>query len=279
VSFAEAPYGELVQSTMRIMTWNVWGRFGPWQERAAALSRVLRDTEPDVVLLQECWIDESGGDQTAVLAAELGLHHCSGGGELLFGTWGLGNGLLSRWPITDAHCESLPALDPSGWGGIALRAVIDGPRGPILAYSVGLDWPPHASPARQHALGHLADLIMVEQQTTKAPLVVAGDFNAGPDSDEIRMLVGLREPARPGFVLFDAWDAAPEDAGTGATWSRANPWAGPTLLPDRRIDYIFTGWPRRGGVGSVVTAGRAGTLPVGGILASDHYAVYADIRY
>jgi hypothetical protein len=102
------------------------GRFGPWQERAAALSRVLRDTEPDVVLLQECWIDESGGDQTAVLAAELGLHHCSGGGELLFGTWGLGNGLLSRWPITDARCESLPALDPSGWGGIALRAVIDG---------------------------------------------------------------------------------------------------------------------------------------------------------
>ena len=102
---------------------------------------------------------------------------------------------------------------------------------------------------------------------------------AGPDSDEIRMLVGLREPARPGFVLFDAWDAAVDGAGTGTTWSRSNPWAGPTLFPDRRIDYIFTGWPRRGGVGSVVTAGRAGIEPISGVVASDHYAVYADIRY
>jgi hypothetical protein len=36
---------------------------------------------------------------------------------------------------------------------------------------------------------------------------------------------------------------------------RANLWTVPTLLPDRRIDYLLTGWPRRGGVGSAVASG------------------------
>ncbi len=26
------PYGELITTTLRVLTWNVWGRFGPWQE-------------------------------------------------------------------------------------------------------------------------------------------------------------------------------------------------------------------------------------------------------
>lgn len=35
------PYGERIATTLRVMTWNVWGRFGPWQEREAALIRTL----------------------------------------------------------------------------------------------------------------------------------------------------------------------------------------------------------------------------------------------
>ena len=104
--------------------------------------------------------------------------------------------------------HELPARPPAEWGGIVQRAVIDGPRRPILVYNVALDWPPHASAARQHALRHLAGVIADDPLCSKAPLVVAGDFNAAPDSDEIRMLVGAREAVRPGFVLFDAWDAA-----------------------------------------------------------------------
>jgi endonuclease/exonuclease/phosphatase family metal-dependent hydrolase len=195
----EAPYGDLVDTTVRVMTWNVWAR-----------------------------------------------------------------------------CDHLPTLGSSGWGGLVVRAVVDGPRGPILAYCVALDWPPHASAVRMHALRHLAGVIHDDVRATKAAVVVAGDFNAGPDSDEMRMLVGLREPARPGFVLFDAWDHA---SGSGATWARSNPWAAPTLLPERRIDYVLTGWPRRGGVGSATVAGLAGTEPIAGLVPSDHYAVYADLRY
>jgi endonuclease/exonuclease/phosphatase family metal-dependent hydrolase len=106
---------------------------------------------------------------------------------------------------------------------------------------------------------------------------VAGDLNAPPDSDEVRMLTGRTAPARPGFVLFDAWEAA--GGGSGATWARTNPWAASSLLPDRRIDYVFVGWPRRGGRGSVVRAWLAGTDAISGVVPSDHYAVVADLRY
>ena len=67
--------------------------------------------------------------------------------------------------------------------------------------------------------------------------------------------------------------------GDGSTWSRSNPWAAPALLPTRRIDYLFVGWPRRGGVGSVVSAELIGTDPVDGVVASDHYGLLATVRY
>ena len=159
MSFSEAPYGTLLETTFRVQTWNVWGRFGPWQERQRGIVRTMRDLAPDVVLLQESWIDDAGGDQATVLSAELGLVSAVDGGELLFGEWGLCSAVLSRWPISGNAVHRLPALPPSEWGGIAQRAVIDGPRGPILVYNVALDWPPHASAARQHSLRALADLI------------------------------------------------------------------------------------------------------------------------
>jgi endonuclease/exonuclease/phosphatase family metal-dependent hydrolase len=278
VTFAEAPYGALVDTTIRVAPWNVWGRFGPWRQRRAGLVRALREAAPDVVLLQECWFDDTGADQAVEFAAELGYASSFGGGTLLFGDWGLGNAVLSRWRINEAQFHQLPALPPANWGGLAQRVVIDGPRRAILVYNVALDWPPQASSARQHALRALAATIIADPLYATAPLVVAGDFNAGPDSDEIRMLVGRRETACPGFVLFDAWDAA-GDGGAAPTWSRANPWVAPNLLPDQRIDYIFTGWPRRGGVGSATTCLLIGTDPHQGLLPSDHYAVVADLRH
>jgi endonuclease/exonuclease/phosphatase family metal-dependent hydrolase len=50
-------------------------------------------------------------------------------------------------------------------------------------------------------------------------------------------------------------------------------------LPDRRIDYVLLGRPRRGGAAHVVRCALAGTEPVAGVVPSDHYAVFADLRY
>ena len=34
MSFSQyEPYGPVVETTMRIVTWNVWGRYGRWAQR------------------------------------------------------------------------------------------------------------------------------------------------------------------------------------------------------------------------------------------------------
>ena len=40
----------------RMMTWNVWWRFGPcWRNREPGLVHTLREADSDVVALQEVW--------------------------------------------------------------------------------------------------------------------------------------------------------------------------------------------------------------------------------
>ena len=41
---------------LRVMTWNVWWRFGPrWQDRQPGLLATIERFAPDVVALQEVW--------------------------------------------------------------------------------------------------------------------------------------------------------------------------------------------------------------------------------
>ncbi len=270
------PYGELITTTVRVLTWNAWGRFGPWEARETALIRTLEALQPDVIALQECWLDRGGGTQAARLAKELGYHAAYGGGTFLAEDWATGSGLLSRWPIERHEYREFPAPAPNVWGGSALFGRITGPRGSLSAFSVALDWPPHASAARQASVRQLVAFVL-EVAGPAFPTIICGDFNAPPDADELRMLTGRAATAAPGFALFDAWEMA--GAGSGHTWARSNPWTVPVLLPDRRIDYVLVGRPRRGGAGHVVRCSLAGTEPVAGVVPSDHFAVFADLRY
>ena len=187
------PYGDLIPTTLRVLTWNVWGRFGPWQEREAALIGTLKALEPDVVALQEAWCDREGEDQAARLAKALGYHGAYGGGTFLAEDWGTGSGLLSRWPIEHTRVSRVPRLRPGPMGGSALFGRIAGPRGMLSAFSVALDWPPHASAVRQASVRHLVSFVH-EVAGPAFPTVICGDFNAPPDSDELRMLTGAPTP-------------------------------------------------------------------------------------
>ena len=60
---------------MRVVTWNVWWRFGDWKRRQAAILRTLEDLEPDIVCLQEVWSAETGEDQVNHFATQLGMYH------------------------------------------------------------------------------------------------------------------------------------------------------------------------------------------------------------
>lgn len=89
--------------------------------------------------------------------------------------------------------------------------------------------------------------------------VIMGDLNAEPDSPEIALLGGFT----------DAWARA-GDGGAGETFSRTNDYARAGGAPSRRIDYIFT-------AGVPVRAALAFQRPSGGVWASDHFGLVADI--
>jgi endonuclease/exonuclease/phosphatase family metal-dependent hydrolase len=265
------PYGPLLETRLRLVTWNVWARHGPWERRQDAIAATLSAAEPDVVVLAEAW-SAPDADQAASLAARIGLgHHCFAGGGAEDGIRS-GAAVVARWPITEHEVRSLDA--GTGRLGSVLRAEIAGPRGPVRVFAVMLDWPPHYSHVRQAQVRELADYVGGFDRT--APTAVCGDFNAPPDSDEIRMLTGLTAGCR--VAWRDAWETA-DPADPGNTWSNANPWAAPMLLRAGRIDYVFAGPFGPGGRGQPVAARVVGREPVDGVVASDHYGVLAELRY
>ncbi|MBO2453331.1 endonuclease/exonuclease/phosphatase family protein [Actinomadura barringtoniae] len=274
----EQPYGPLIETTVRVATWNVWGRFGPWREREPAILAELKAASPDLLVVTEAWENDEDS-QADRLGEVLGLPHSTFSGVPdADSTDGSMDGLaiLSRWPLTQTGEQRLG--DQDGWdSGRAIFARADGPRGPIQVFGVGLGWKMGHSAQRQ---GQVRDLGAYVRKIgdTSAPVIVCGDFNAPPDSDEIRMLTGRTAVAAPGLVFYDAWEVA-GDGTPGYTFATGNPWARPVLWPDRRIDYVFSAWPRAGGAGHPVHCGLLGTREVGGIVPSDHYGVVADLRY
>jgi endonuclease/exonuclease/phosphatase family metal-dependent hydrolase len=47
------PYGTLVTTRVRVVTWNLWWRLGDWEPRAEAIALTLEELRPDLVCLQE----------------------------------------------------------------------------------------------------------------------------------------------------------------------------------------------------------------------------------
>ncbi len=271
-----APYGPLVESTVRVATWNVWGRYGrDWRARQDALEDVLAEASPDVICLVESW---RAGETTQPgrIAERLSLpYHCFVG-DWEQEDWVSGVGLVCRWPMSEPKRRLLRS-DAGAGEGVAVHVTVDGDRGPIQLFAVTLDYPLHASATRQGQVRQLVQFIQ-EVASRRDPVIVCGDFNAGPDSDEIRMLTGRSAAASPGMVFYDSWELG-GDGSPGYTWSNRNPLAAIGLYPDRRFDYVLSAWPRRGGAGHPLHCALLGVRPPGDPQISDHYGLVAELRY
>lgn len=257
------------------MTWNLWWQFGPWKDRQPAIGAELERVDPDVALLQEVWSDEAG-DQAVILAERLGLNvvrtTAADGGPQKFG-----NAILSRWPIEWSEMVRLPAVDDKPSHRTVLAASIRTPAGSQLFAVTHLAWQYDAGPLRVRQLQAVVDLVARFQPEDQQapPAVVAGDFNAVPDSDEIRRLTGLAAPYDAGLIFTDCWAAVGD--GPGFTWTRDNPHSVDALWPRRRLDYVFVTWPRPKPLGNPLSARLAGTDASTGIVPSDHYAVVVEL--
>jgi endonuclease/exonuclease/phosphatase family metal-dependent hydrolase len=268
------PFGELITTTLRLVTWNLWWRFGPWEARQPAIAATLAELQPDLVGLQEVW-SVGRTNQAALLAEQLGFHHAYAtrftGEDIQFG-----NAVLSRWPITAFEPRPLPAPPDQDEMRTVLRADIDGPRGPIELFTTHLHWRFDHGHIRQEQVRAITAFIQ-ETAPRTYPALLCGDFNATPDADEIRMLTGRAAVPDPPLVFHDAWEVAGD--GPGYTWSNQNPYAAKDLEPNRRIDYVFAGWPKAGGAGHVTSCRVVGTEPIDGVVPSDHYGLVAELRY
>ena len=230
---------------------------------------------PDVVCLVESW-SAPEAVQPDLIARRLGFEHSLFEGDWPQEDWVSGIGVASRWPINSYERRSLGGEDGAGVGEVLFARIV-GDRGPIQLFVVMLDYPLHASAVRQAQVRELAGFILESTQLVQ-PVIVCGDFNAGADSDEIRMLTGRSTTAVPGLVFYDAWELA-GDGTPGYTWSNRNPLAAVAMYPDRRFDYVLSAWPRRGAVGHPLHCELLGVVPADQPQLSDHYGVLADLRY
>jgi endonuclease/exonuclease/phosphatase family metal-dependent hydrolase len=261
------------------MTWNLWWRFGPWERRQDAILAVLREQQPDVVCLQETWSTD-GEDQAAVLAEGLG-YHAAVGEAPRFDGMGFANSVISRWPVEVVDSVPLPRPDgrPGHRRAVAVR--VDTPWGEWPFVTTHVDHRFDASDARECQLVRVLELVadLRGDPERDLPVVVGGDLNATPDSDEIRLVTGRRQAPVRGLVLNDLWEQAGD--GPGHTWTRDNPYSADTAWPRRRLDYLMVSWPRPKPVGNAERAWLAGDGPVDvdgeAIWPSDHAAVVADL--
>jgi endonuclease/exonuclease/phosphatase family metal-dependent hydrolase len=268
-----SPYGELVESRVRVLSWNLWGRFGPWERRQPAIVSTVVGLDPDVACLQEVW-SEGEESMAGLIADRLGAEHVHCFDDE--GPVHSGNAIVSRWPILRTAWRPLPTGGEPDERRTMLFAEIDGPRGPIQVFCTHLNWRFDHSAVRQEQVRSIGAFVQ-EFRPRDYPPVLCGDMNAAPDSDEIRMLTGRTGVVSANLVFHDAWEVAGH--GPGMSWSNENPYAAVVIEPSRRIDYVFAGWPRQGGRGHVVRAEVVGTEPVDDVVPSDHYGVLAELRY
>lgn len=272
------------------MTWNLWWRFGGWEQRRKAIAATLEEERPDVLGLQEVWAsaDPAGENFAASLADRLGMHwvwsrspvqdrwHGRNGGDTGVD---VGIAVLSRYPILESAERRLPAGEFPDDGKTVLHALVEAPGGPLPFFTTHLNSGLDESAVRCAQVREIGAFIRERAPGGGHPPVLTGDFNAEPDFDEMRLIGGYKTaPAAPGLILLDAWRSADpalpqgtwdirRDADDGVTFG-----TGPAC-----VDYILAGVPGADGRGRIRSARRAADRPVDGVMPSDHAAVVAEL--
>jgi endonuclease/exonuclease/phosphatase family metal-dependent hydrolase len=197
---------------LRVLTYNI--RHGLGSDGRQDLSQilpVLKESHADIICLQE--VDKgllrSGfANQSAWLGSHLGFqtaYECNFGLPLA----GMGNAILSRWPIYSTWNKKLPSAgEPRG----LLCVQIDHPEGGKLAIFC-THWGLSEAQRMEQA-----QVCAGQMNATGMPCVLCGDLNAIPDSTEVMLL--MREA--------ELKDAGPADSPTY-----------PADQPESKIDYIF----------------------------------------
>ena len=260
---------------LRLLTINIWNRQGPWDKRLALLRAGVRALDPDIVGLQEVLnMPQAGPDQAENIAEGLGYHVAYGPASFIGGSClSMGNAILSRWPIAAREHWELPHEGDDGR--CLLHARVDSPHGAIPVFVTHLSWQFHLGHAREQQVRLINDRVHEKLDDAMLPAVLMGDFNAEPDSDEIRFLRGLTSLGGRSTYWADCFGLCGE--GRGDTFTRTNGYSTLQREPPRRLDYIFVRGPDRNLRGEPLAARVVLDKPEGDVWPSDHYGVYAEV--
>lgn len=189
-------------------------------------------------------------------------------------------GIFSKTPLVDYAGAPMQ-------NGVIYASTLVGER-MVNVFSAHFAWGPYAEYTRLIQADFIErTAIRLEAQHKSSLSILGGDLNAEPNSRTIRYLSGLDfgPDGRSSTRWTDAWEAAGEPTNeftsqhSTNTFGRNTAFASnvlfPGMLPDRRIDYLFTrGW-NYGKIGSPVTFGYI--AHPADVELSDHNGIYSEI--
>ena len=264
---------------LRILTLNTW-YVPPLEDRTREIAAWIDAVNPHIACLQEVRKAADGESLADCLAEQ-----CTGEWSVAYGgrldSDGLlaGNAVMSRWSVEASEMYELECADRRPKSMLYVRT------GGFDVFCVHLTVNPKGAAVREAQVLFIDDIISSQSvEQSLAPPILAGDFNAPPESSAIRFLCGDLGLSERGTFYQDAWAVSGD--GPGITWDHRNPHTTSAYLFDGRIDYIFVGVPKApvdGGEnlnirsGQVLGAYMACDVALTGTYASDHYGVVADI--
>lgn len=251
---------------LTVLTLNTWNREAEYAKRESLIRSWIEVLNPDLIGFQEVE-REQANDILHEMDYEF---EWDGHGES-------GMCIGAKWPINEFTKHDLPGIEPGSIGGIVLTCRVSTPVGTIPFANATTYFPMmHDGWKREQQMPQLLECVKSIRVKQGFPVVLVGDFNAEPESGEIRFLKGLQSIAGTSAYFGDAWERG-GDGTMGETWTRRNRYSGALGLPDRRIDYVFIGSPAVLGPGRVRDCRVVCDVSVDDIWPSDHFGVFAEL--
>ena len=261
-------------ASLRVLTMNVLGPANPdWERRSALLAHTLRRLDADVVALQE--VPVAGGTVEDLLGPGWSVTAFSRAADD-----GVGGVLATRAPhrvVEEVDQRCTDRAREFAWCA-TLVVEVDSPVGRTLVAHHKPSWQFGYEVEREQQA--LAAARTLERLAGAAEhVVVLGDQDATPDAASMQFWRGRRSLDGVSVCYQDAWETLhPDDP--GRTFDARNPLvrAGEVATAvSRRIDWVLVRSGVHGPTLQVTSCARVLDEPVGGVWASDHTGVVADL--
>ena len=262
---------------IRVLTLNLWGRDGAWNERRLVLSEGFRALQPDLIALQETVKTDEYDQVIDLLGPDWNVVH-----QKNRDPEGMGISIASRWPLGEVQELDLhvtPRTKDFPCGTLVVEIFAPDPVGPLLFVNHFPNWQLDFEYEREMQTVVAARAIEERIRQSSLHVILAGDLDAEPDAASIRFWSGRQSLDGMSICYRDAWKSThPHEL--GHTFTPENPLMAMANWdwPFRRIDYLFVRCGEHGGPTlKIASCHRIFDEPTNGVWASDHFGLVANL--